>query len=108
MKSFFFFCSTSTYHIRIYHTFSQTLLMIYQFCCCGFPIYIVYTTKCERARLEALANGPLLGQFVPHCRDDGSYEPAQCWASTGYCWCVDQNGERKADSMVRFKYPVCL
>ena len=29
-----FFCNSSTYHIRIYHTFSQTLLMIYQFCCC--------------------------------------------------------------------------
>ena len=80
---------------------------IYQFCCCCFP-YIVYTTKCERVRLEALASGPLLGQFVPHCGDDGSYEPAQCWASTGYCWCVDQNGERKAGSMVRFKHPVCL
>ena len=80
-------------------------------CCCCHGCcfsYIVYTTKCEKARLEALANGPLVGQFVPHCKDDGSYEPAQCWASTGYCWCVDQMGERKAGSMVRFKHPVCL
>jgi len=29
---------------------------------------------------------------VPQCEEDGSYSPMQCWASTGYCWCVDDNG----------------
>ena len=108
MKSFFFFLQYfHLSHQDLPYIFTNTfddlsVLLLLLF------LYIVYTTKCERARLEALANGPLLGQFVPHCRDDGSYEPAQCWASTGYCWCVDQNGERKADSMVRFKHPICL
>ena len=63
---------------------------------------------CEKERLEVLAHGPLLGQFVPHCRADGSYEPAQCWISTGYCWCVDQNGLKKDGSIVRFQRPTCL
>ena len=26
------------------------------------------------------------------CNDDGSYDPTQCYASTGYCWCVDADG----------------
>ncbi|XP_078366847.1 equistatin-like [Oculina patagonica] len=73
----------------------------------GKPDCESHSSKCEKTRLDALANGPLLGQYVPHCRDDGSFEPAQCWASTGYCWCVDQDGEKKAGSTVRFKHPGC-
>jgi len=34
----------------------------------------------------------LIGEFVPQCEEDGSYSPVQCWASTAYCWCVDENG----------------
>ncbi len=34
----------------------------------------------------------LMGEFIPQCEDDGSYSPMQCWSSTGYCWCVDENG----------------
>ena len=83
----------------LYFTFSS------YFC---FYFLAAHTSKCEKSRLDALANGPLLGQFVSHCKDDGSYEPAQCWASTGYCWCVDENGEKKDGSTVRFKHPGCL
>ena len=44
--------------------------------------------------LEAVANSTgLIGEYVPQCEEDGSYSPMQCWSSTGYCWCVDENGE---------------
>ena len=43
--------------------------------------------------LDAVANTiGLIGEFVPQCEEDGSYSPVQCWSSTGYCWCVDENG----------------
>jgi len=44
--------------------------------------------------LDAVANSTgLIGEYVPQCEEDGSYSPMQCWSSTGYCWCVDENGE---------------
>ena len=43
--------------------------------------------------LDEVANASgLIGEFIPQCEDDGSYSPLQCWSSTGYCWCVDENG----------------
>ena len=43
--------------------------------------------------LDAVANSTgLIGEFIPQCEDDGSYSLMQCWSSTGYCWCVDENG----------------
>ena len=33
-----------------------------------------------------------LGCFIPQCTDDCEWEPMQCWSSTGYCWCVDEDG----------------
>ena len=43
--------------------------------------------------LDAVTNVTgLIGEFIPQCEDDGSYSPIQCWGSTGYCWCVDENG----------------
>ena len=46
-------------------------------------------TPCQQEQLNATG---LIGEFVPNCEDDGSYVSTQCWASTGYCWCVDQDG----------------
>jgi len=46
-------------------------------------------TPCE----QDVANSTgMIGEFVPQCEEDGSYSPIQCWFSTGYCWCVDENG----------------
>ena len=46
-------------------------------------------TPCEEEVANATGS---LGEFIPQCEEDGSYSPIQCWASTGYCWCVDSNG----------------
>ncbi|XP_076880934.1 nidogen-1 [Brachyhypopomus gauderio] len=54
-------------------------------------------TRCERHREEALAFGsrprPVGSPYVPTCDGYGAYEPMQCHASTGQCWCVDSHGQ---------------
>ncbi|XP_072015536.1 uncharacterized protein [Amphiura filiformis] len=51
------------------------------------------STKCQKAVLEASAGQALIGSYVPQCTKTGEYETMQCHGSTGYCWCVDENGE---------------
>ena len=33
-----------------------------------------------------------LGCYIPQCTETCDWEIIQCWTSTGYCWCVDING----------------
>ncbi|XP_056156025.1 galactose-specific lectin nattectin [Lampris incognitus] len=36
----------------------------------------------------------IIGAYIPQCDLDGNFSPRQCWASSGYCWCVNtQTGE---------------
>ena len=53
------------------------------------------TSECEGCCYEAfLANENCDGGgcFIPQCTENCEWEPMQCWGSTGYCWCVDENG----------------
>lgn len=57
-------------------------------------------TACERQRAAALASTPssfrprpAVGQYVPSCDGYGAYEPLQCHAGLGQCWCVDASGQ---------------
>ncbi len=54
------------------------------------PLFcLAQLSPCQQEQAEATG---LIGEFIPDCEDDGSYTAMQCWASTGYCWCVDENG----------------
>ncbi|XP_015205516.2 H-2 class II histocompatibility antigen gamma chain isoform X1 [Lepisosteus oculatus] len=61
-------------------------------------------TKCQ---LEANAKSVHPGVFRPKCDEQGNYLPMQCWSSTGYCWCVDKNGDELPGTRVRFGRPQC-
>uniref|UniRef100_A0A8B9N5V0 Nidogen-1 n=1 Tax=Accipiter nisus TaxID=211598 RepID=A0A8B9N5V0_9AVES len=56
-------------------------------------------TKCQREREVALGSGGTffqreirVGHFIPQCDEHGNYLPTQCHSSSGYCWCVDRDG----------------
>ena len=52
------------------------------------------TSECEGCCYEAFINENCEGAscFIPQCTEDCEWEPMQCSGSTGYCWCVDENG----------------
>ncbi|XP_050684188.1 SPARC-related modular calcium-binding protein 1 isoform X2 [Leptidea sinapis] len=46
--------------------------------------------------------------YVPECTGDGRYARAQCYRSTGYCWCVHQDtGKPIPGSSVKDRKPDC-
>ncbi|KAL8185858.1 UNVERIFIED_CONTAM: Nidogen-1, partial [Gekko kuhli] len=53
-------------------------------------------TKCQQEQEQVLIFGPRgprpAGQFIPQCDVYGNYLPTQCHSSSGYCWCVDREG----------------
>nr|XP_060621431.1 HLA class II histocompatibility antigen gamma chain [Anolis sagrei ordinatus] len=46
-------------------------------------------TKCQQ---EECGKGVYPGRFCAQCDEMGNYLPKQCHRSTGYCWCVYNNG----------------
>jgi len=53
------------------------------------------TSECEGCCYEqsiATENCDSSSCFIPQCTENCEWEPMQCWGSTGYCWCVDENG----------------
>ncbi|XP_027866982.1 nidogen-2 isoform X6 [Xiphophorus couchianus] len=57
-------------------------------------------TPCEHHKERVQASGsreyPVAGAYVPQCDTDGQYIPLQCHSSTGYCWCVNEDGQERA------------
>ena len=72
-------------------------------------------SECEKERQSVFESfpiihgkrRPLLGAFMPQCNEDGTYKEVQCHGSTGYCWCVDEDGTKRQETEVRFKQPTC-
>ena len=52
----------------------------------------IWTEDCCEAVDIATDNCGGLGCYIPQCTENCDWEPMQCWSSTGYCWCVDENG----------------
>ena len=48
----------------------------------------------------------MLGEFVPKCESDGSFEPVQ--SQEGYFWCVDADGKEVNGTRRHFQKPTCL
>uniref|UniRef100_A0A3B3XBY3 Thyroglobulin type-1 domain-containing protein n=1 Tax=Poecilia mexicana TaxID=48701 RepID=A0A3B3XBY3_9TELE len=57
-------------------------------------------TPCEHHKEKVQASSsreyPVAGAYVPQCDADGQYIPLQCHSSTGYCWCVNEDGQERA------------
>jgi len=66
-----------------------------------FP-YAIGLTPCQ-AR-QKLSTG-LLGEFVPKCKSDGSFEPVQF--HEGYYWCVDTDGKEVNGTRKHLQKPTC-
>ncbi|KAL4705698.1 hypothetical protein ACJJTC_018771 [Scirpophaga incertulas] len=63
-------------------------------------------TDRQAALDEQKAGGAVL--YVPECTGDGRYARAQCYRSTGYCWCVHQDtGKPIPGSSVKDRRPDC-
>uniref|UniRef100_A0A8D1SCZ8 Nidogen 2 n=1 Tax=Sus scrofa TaxID=9823 RepID=A0A8D1SCZ8_PIG len=50
---------------------------------------------CEHQQREAQAQRthPSARLHIPQCDEQGHFLPLQCHGSTGFCWCVDPNGQ---------------
>ena len=66
-------------------------------------------TKCQKVRKLAIKlaeadfddEEDLLGPFIPTCDEEGNYAEVQCLKSSGFCWCVDENGEEVIGTKTR-------
>ncbi|XP_075169937.1 SPARC related modular calcium binding-like protein magu isoform X2 [Haematobia irritans] len=57
--------------------------------------------------LEELKRGNSLF-YVPDCTPDGRYHRVQCYNSTPYCWCVnEETGKDIPDTLVKHRRPQC-
>ncbi|XP_070577825.1 SPARC-related modular calcium-binding protein 1-like isoform X4 [Ptychodera flava] len=77
------------------------------------------TSDRQKAREEATAS-PEESIFIPVCREDGTFRPAQCHDAMQYCWCVytdsgrpisgtaTQNEMPKCDEEARSAKPVVV
>ncbi|XP_031160073.1 SPARC-related modular calcium-binding protein 1-like isoform X2 [Sander lucioperca] len=66
---------------------------------------------CERERallLSQMSSSWQEEHFIPECSADGRYNPVQCYAATGYCWCVRvDSGRPVPGTSARHHIPKC-
>ena len=63
-------------------------------------------TLCQRKRKDLSQAVLPFGHYIPTCSKYNSFESVQCHPSTGYCWCVDQNGNEWQGTRQRGR-PLC-
>lgn len=54
-------------------------------------------TLCQR-QYQEYWKYPAMGRYVPRCKPDGSFDNGQCHGP--YCFCADQNGNRRAGNII--------
>ncbi len=47
----------------------------------------------QREKALKTSNETGIPVFVPVCHEDGSFVDVQCFYGTGYCWCVNEEGQ---------------
>lgn len=54
-----------------------------------------HSPNCNKDKQEAISRQSkgMIGVFMPRCNSDGTWQPLQCWGSTGMCHCVDPRGK---------------
>ena len=57
-----------------------------------FLLFLMFTSVLSR-RCEPSAS-LVVGIYSPQCNEDGSWKKLQCHGSTGFCWCVDSEGNK--------------
>lgn len=70
-------------------------------------------SKCEKEKQSVIETFrvidgkriPLLGAFVPRCKENGDYADVQCHEMN--CWCVDRNGTKIKGTEASFSKPNC-
>ncbi|XP_018788671.1 PREDICTED: SPARC-related modular calcium-binding protein 2 isoform X2 [Bactrocera latifrons] len=61
----------------------------------------------QKATLEEQRHGGTLF-YVPECTSDGRYQRVQCYRSTPYCWCVNEDtGKNIPGTTVKDRRPQC-
>ena len=55
-----------------------------------FLLFLMFTNVLSRP-CEPSAS-LVVGIYSPQCNEDGSWKKLQCHGSTGFCWCVDSEG----------------
>ncbi|TRY78327.1 hypothetical protein TCAL_15354, partial [Tigriopus californicus] len=84
---------------------SQMIIIVYM----SSTPFFQADERCVEERSQALKNSNASGipMFVPVCHEDGSYAEVQCHYSTGYCWCVNEDGKPIPRTSTRYDRPNC-
>ncbi|XP_065051784.1 SPARC-related modular calcium-binding protein 1-like isoform X1 [Rhopilema esculentum] len=59
--------------------------------------------------LRVISHSQRGSYYVPRCADDGSFQPVQCHVKAGYCWCVNNYGQKipGTSRAMRYGKPNC-
>ncbi|KFM61982.1 U24-ctenitoxin-Pn1a, partial [Stegodyphus mimosarum] len=57
------------------------------------PVLKLKSCNCIVHR-DRVVSTRLIGTYKPQCEADGTYSRTQCHGGMGYCWCVDENGNK--------------
>ena len=57
-------------------------------------LFLILITLVNSLPCNKITAPGLVGAYSPQCNEDGSWKRLQCHGSIGYCWCVNNEGEK--------------